>query len=92
MLIGVPKEIKNYEYRVGATPSMVKVFINAGHQVMVETQAGAKIGFSDNMYKSMGAKIVATALQVYDAEMIVKVKEPQAAEFPMFKEIGRAHV
>ena len=86
MLIGVPKEIKNHEYRVGATPEMVKALIAEGHQVMLETQAGAKIGYSDEMYSSVGAKIVSSAAEVYRSEMIIKVKEPQHSEFPLLKE------
>ncbi len=86
MRIGVPKEIKNHEYRVGMTPEMVFVFVQAGHEVFVETGAGAKIGFTDEMYKSAGAKIVAAPKDVYEAEMVIKVKEPQPEEFPLLKE------
>ena len=86
MTIGIPKEIKNHEYRVGATPSMVKALVDAGHDVVVETKAGLKIGFSDEMYMAAGAKIAASAKEVYDSEMIVKVKEPQVAEFPLLRE------
>lgn len=86
MLIGVPKEIKNHEYRVGFTPSMVKTFITHGHKILVETKAGEKIGFSDDQYREAGATVVPTAAQVYEAEMIVKVKEPQASEIAMLKE------
>jgi len=80
MQIGVPKEIKNHEYRVGMTPAGVKELINSGHSVVVEKDAGAKIGFSDESYKLAGAKILATAKEVYQSEMIVKVKEPQPIE------------
>lgn len=86
MLIGIPREIKNHEYRVGATPAMVSTFIEQGHKVMVETQAGNQIGFTDEMFRTAGAKIVASAKEVYDAEMIIKVKEPQESEFPMLRE------
>ncbi len=78
--IGIPKEIKDHEYRVGATPSLVKTLVEVGHTVIVETNAGAKIGFSDAMYQKAGASIVSSPSQVYDAEMIVKVKEPQLHE------------
>ncbi|MBA3721296.1 MAG: alanine dehydrogenase [Parachlamydiaceae bacterium] len=86
MIIGIPKEIKNHEYRVGATPSMVRALVDAGHQVLVQSQAGTKIGFSDEMFKAAGAKIVQTAKEIYDvAEMVIKVKEPQDSEFPLLK-------
>ncbi|MGI9274403.1 MAG: alanine dehydrogenase [Endozoicomonas sp.] len=81
MLVGVPKEIKNHEYRVGLTPASVKELVSHGHQVFVETQAGAGVGFSNDDYTACGATILATADEVFDkAEMIVKVKEPQAEE------------
>ncbi|MBI2743940.1 MAG: alanine dehydrogenase [Chlamydiales bacterium] len=86
MIIGIPKEIKNHEYRVGATPEMVKILIGAGHEVWVQTQAGNAIGFTDEMYKKAGAKIVSSAKELYTAEMIIKVKEPQQSEFPLLKE------
>jgi alanine dehydrogenase len=86
MIIGIPKEVKNHEYRVGATPELIFLLKTAGHRVLVETQAGAKIGFSDEMYRLAGAEIVLTPEQVYEAEMIVKVKEPQKSEFPLLKE------
>ncbi len=81
MLVGVPKEIKNHEYRVGLTPAAVKEFVAHGHQVMVETNAGTAIGFTDELYQNAGALIVDTAEQIFaEAEMIVKVKEPQPSE------------
>lgn len=87
MLIGVPKEIKTQEYRVGLVPSSVKEFVTQGHQVLVETGAGAKIGFTDDIYTEAGAKIAATAKEVFEkAEMIVKVKEPQPQEIKMLRE------
>jgi alanine dehydrogenase len=87
MIIGVPKEIKNHEYRVGLTPRSVKEFINHGHKVLVQTNAGVGIGASDQEYADTGAEIIATAKEVFDtAEMIVKVKEPQAEEIAMLKE------
>jgi alanine dehydrogenase len=87
MLIGVPKEIKNHEYRVGMTPASVNELVQLGHKVMVETQAGAGIGFSDQDYQAVGASIASNADEVFaSAEMIVKVKEPQAAERAMLRE------
>ena len=87
MIIGVPKEIKNHEYRVGLTPRSVKEFINHGHKVLVQTNAGIGIGASDQEYADTGAEIIATAKEVFDkAEMIVKVKEPQAEEIAMLRE------
>ena len=81
MLVGVPKEIKNHEYRVGLTPAAVKEFVAHGHQVMVETNAGTAIGFTDELYQNAGAMIVDTAEQIFaEAELIVKVKEPQPSE------------
>lgn len=81
MLIGIPKEIKDHEYRVGATPSGVRELVNAGHQVLVQKGAGAAIDFSDDQYVAAGAKIAATAKDVYGkAQMILKVKEPQKSE------------
>lgn len=86
MLIGVPKEVKEYEFRVGLTPGGVRSLIENGHKVMVETLAGDKIGFSDALYEEAGAKIVKSAKEVWTAEMIVKVKEPQSSEFPLMHE------
>lgn len=87
MLIGVPKEIKNHEYRVGLTPDSVREFINHGHTVIVETNAGAGIGCLDARYKAAGAAIVGTAAEIFArADMVVKVKEPQANERKMLRE------
>lgn len=81
MLIGVPKEIKVHEYRVGLTPSSVRELVAHGHAVLVETAAGASIGADDEAYRRAGASIAADAAEVFArSEMIVKVKEPQAAE------------
>jgi alanine dehydrogenase len=86
MLIGVPKEIKNHEYRVGMTPASVREVVHSGHSVLVETLAGSGIGSSDDDYITAGAEIVLTAEEVFArAEMIVKVKEPQAAERAMLR-------
>ena len=81
MLVGVPKEIKDNEYRVGIVPSTVRELTDKGHEVVVETRAGSGAGLSDADYKAAGAEIVADADAVYGrAELIVKVKEPLAAE------------
>ena len=86
MIVGVPKEIKNREYRVGLTPDSVSEFVAHGHKVVVETQAGSGVGATDEAYVAAGASIVATAAEVFEAaEMIVKVKEPQAVERAMLK-------
>ena len=86
MRIGVPKEIKTHEYRVGMTPASVREAVHHGHEVLVETQAGAGIGASDEDYRAAGAEIAATAADVFAAaEMIVKVKEPQAPERKMLR-------
>jgi alanine dehydrogenase len=86
MLIGVPKEIKNHEYRVGLTPAAVKEFVTHGHQVIVEVDAGTSIGFTDDQYVSAGAEMIADAKTIFDrAEMIVKVKEPQPNECKMLR-------
>jgi len=87
VLIGVPKEIKVHEYRVGMTPTSVREAASHGHGVIVETQAGAGIGASDDDYRKAGAEVVATAAEVFArAELIVKVKEPQAAERKLLRE------
>jgi alanine dehydrogenase len=84
MLIGVPKEIKTHEYRVGLVPASVRELIHHGHKVIVETSAGAGIGFDDKAYKAAGASIARDAAEVFaEAEMIVKVKEPQPRECKM---------
>jgi alanine dehydrogenase len=81
MKIGVPKEIKIHEYRVGLVPAGVRELVDAGHEVLVQTGAGAGIGFGDTHYQSAGAKIAATPSDVFaKADLIVKVKEPQVAE------------
>ncbi len=86
MLIGCPKEIKTKEFRVGLTPTSVREYVRNGHQVIVETNAGAGIQASDDDYIKAGAKIVATAKDVFDkADMIVKVKEPQPVETAMMR-------
>ena len=86
MIVGTPKEIKNHEYRVGLTPESVFELTAHGHEVLIETGAGAGIGAEDAAYAAAGAKIVGTADEVFaKAEMIVKVKEPQAGERAMLR-------
>ena len=86
MRVGVPKEIKNHEYRVGMTPSSVAELVASGHEVFVETKAGMGIDFSDAAYETVGATILPTAAEVFAAsDMIVKVKEPQAGEIAMLE-------
>lgn len=86
MKIGVPKEIKTLEFRVGMTPAGVHEVVNDGHEVIVETQAGAGIGVSDADYEASGATVVGTPEEVFAAaDMIVKVKEPQLNECAMLR-------
>lgn len=86
MDIAVPKEIKNHEYRVGMTPGGVKELTAAGHRVRVQQGAGAAIGLTDEQYAAAGAELVAEAAELFErAEMIVKVKEPQAEEYRLLK-------
>ena len=86
MLIGVPKEIKNHEYRVGMTPAGVYELIRYGHQILVESNAGLAIGYGDEDYIKAGALIAKSAVEVFErAEMIIKVKEPQASEYKMLR-------
>ncbi|MGZ8254286.1 MAG: alanine dehydrogenase, partial [Burkholderiaceae bacterium] len=87
MLVGVPKEIKVHEYRVGLTPSSVREMTAHGHAVLVQTDAGSGIGASDDDYRRAGAEIASSAEEVFGrAEMIVKVKEPQAIERAMLRD------
>jgi len=87
MLIGVPKEIKNNEYRVGLVPSSVRELTANGHQVMVQSGAGAGIGFDDAAFGQVGARIVDSAVEIFEsADMIIKVKEPQAQECKLLRE------
>jgi alanine dehydrogenase len=87
MIVGVPKEIKDNEARVGVTPAGVHVLTNAGHKVLVETQAGAQSGFPDEEYQNAGAEIVGDAGFVWGkSEMVVKVKEPIETEYVYFRE------
>jgi alanine dehydrogenase len=87
MLIGVPKELKVHEYRVGLVPGSVRELIHHRHQVMIETNAGAGIGFDDDAYRAVGAEIVGSPEEVFAAaDMIVKVKEPQPSEYTLLRE------
>ena len=87
MIIGVPKEIKNNENRVGMTPGGAKSYIKKGHKVIIETHAGEGSGFSDEEYKAAGCEIYTDVKKLFaDADMIVKVKEPLEAEYGLFKE------
>ena len=83
MQVGVPREIKDHEYRVGLTPAGVHALCERGHQVCVETGAGTRVGFSDADYLAAGARIAASAKDIFAADMVVKVKELQAAEFSL---------
>jgi alanine dehydrogenase len=86
MRVGVPKEIKNNEFRVGLTPSSVAELVAAGHEVVVETQAGVGIDFDDEAYRKVGARIAPDAASVFrDSDMIVKVKEPQPQEIALLE-------
>jgi alanine dehydrogenase len=86
MRVGVPKEIKNHEYRVGLTPPSVADLVRAGHELIVETNAGVGIDFSDQDYVEAGARIVGTPAEVFaQSDMIVKVKEPQPSEIALLE-------
>lgn len=90
MIIGVPKEIKSHEYRVGMVPSCVRALIHQGHDVYVQTQAGMGIGFRDEDYLHVGAFIVSTPKEIFTkAQLIVKVKEPQPTERAM---LSKEHI
>jgi alanine dehydrogenase len=87
MKVGVPKEIKNHEYRVGLVPASVRELTGRGHEVFVQSTAGAGIGLDDSAFEAVGATILPDAAEVFDrSEMIVKVKEPQAVERAMLRE------
>ena len=87
MRIGVPKEIKPQENRIGLTPDSVKTLVSEGHEVLVENNGGFEAGFDNDQYKNAGAKIIEKATDIFnDAEIIVKVKEPQKVEVEMIKE------
>src|SRR5262249_54711804 len=87
MLIGVPKEVKDHEARVGVVPAGVKALVDAGHKVVVETKAGELSSMPDNEYKQAGAEILGSAAEVWRrAEMVVKVKEPIEQEAQFFRD------
>ncbi|TRW49693.1 alanine dehydrogenase [Aliidiomarina halalkaliphila] len=87
MLIGVPKEIKNHEYRIGLSPAAVREYVEHGHDVMIQRDGGVSIGFTNEDYEAAGARIVDTPEEIFaKADMIVKVKEPQPNECKMLRE------
>ena len=86
MRIGIPKEIKNHEYRVGLPPAAVRTLKECGHTILVQKDAGKAIGFLDAHYEANGAQIVTSIEEVYASEMVIKVKEPQASEYSLLKE------
>jgi alanine dehydrogenase len=81
MKIGVPKEIKDQEFRVGLTPSSVRALTDQGHTVLVETQAGMGSSFGDRDYEQAGAKIASHPQEVWQQELVIKVKEPLTSEY-----------
>ncbi|UJP05283.1 MAG: alanine dehydrogenase [Nitrosomonas sp.] len=86
MRIGVPKEIKTHESRVGLTPAAVRELVAHGHQVLVQKNAGQQIDLGDDKYRAAGAQVIDTAQEIYaQADLIVKVKEPQASEMPLLR-------
>ena len=86
MIIGLPKEIKDMEYRVAITPGGVRQLVDAGHQVLVETRAGEGSGFTDKEYQWAGARLVGSAEEAWSAELVVKVKEPQPVEYGFIRQ------
>ena len=87
MKIGVPKEIKPQEQRIGLRPDSVKTLTSEGHQVLIENDGGFEAGFENNQYTKAGAKVANSAADIFnDAEIIVKVKEPQKVEVDMIRE------
>ena len=86
MIVGIPKEIKNHEYRIGMTPAGVRELVNRGHQVLVENEGGVGVGFDNASYEKVGAQIVASPEDIFAAaDMIIKVKEPQPNECRMLR-------
>lgn len=86
MIVAVPKEIKTHEYRVGLTPAGARALVEDGHRVLVQTGAGTGAGIEDADYRTAGAELTADAAELYAAaEMIVKVKEPLPAEYPLLR-------
>src|SRR5487761_1659873 len=87
MIVGVPKEVKDHESRVGITPAGVKALVDAGHKVLVETKAGELSALTDDEYQSAGAEMVGSAHNVWGmADMVVKVKEPVEKEYGFFRD------
>lgn len=86
MIIGIPKEIKNNEYRVGMGPAGVRQLVQHGHEVWIESGAGLGSRFRDSDYEAVGGKIVPTAVEAWSANMVIKVKEPQASEYSFMRE------
>jgi alanine dehydrogenase len=86
MRIGVPKEIKDQEFRVGLSPSTVQSLVEAQHEVLIETQAGVGSGFKDSDYEAVGATIVSDAAAAWSAHLVIKVKEPLPAEYPFLSQ------
>lgn len=86
MHIGIPREIKNHEYRVALTPEGARVLTEAGHRVSVEAGAGAASGFADEAYRTAGAAVVATPAEAWTADLVAKVKEPQTDELKLLRE------
>jgi alanine dehydrogenase len=86
MIVGVPKEIKDHEFRVGLTPDGARALVKAGHRVLVEAGAGAGSGLDDPSYRAAGAEVVSDKTSLFErADLIVKVKEPLPAEYPLFR-------
>jgi alanine dehydrogenase len=85
MIVGIPKEVKDNEYRVAITPGGVRQLVEAGHTVLVEAGAGTGSGFSDEAYENVGARLVPEAADAWGAELVAKVKEPQPVEYPLMR-------
>ena len=85
MRVGVPREIKDHEFRVGLTPAGAGALVAAGHEVRVQSAAGERIGLTDQAYRDAGAIVVVDAAAAYEADLVVKVKEPQPAELPLLR-------
>src|SRR5437899_12696016 len=86
MILGIPKEIKDHEFRVGLTPDGARTLVKAGHRVLVEAGAGAGSGLDDPSYRAAGAEVVSDKTALFErADLIVKVKEPLPAEYPLFR-------
>jgi len=86
MHIGIAKEIKDHEYRVALTPEGARILTQARHRVSVESHAGAAVGFDDDAYRAAGASVATTPAEIYAADLVVKVKEPQADEMNLLRE------